>query len=342
MLGGGGYTSKGQQRFVLAVLDLDAPAVRAEPLDVGFLPHGVCVHPTHAHLAALFEKNGPGACLVDLRARAVVRTLTTPRSRRFYGHGAWSPDGSVLYATESRVDRANAGLLVARDGVTFAETGAVTTHGTAPHDCLLLDGGRVMVVAHGGGPYHDASPAALPSVTWVELASAKLLERATLGSRRFNAGHLALTDAGDLALVSAPREGLGDPAKELGALSLRPRGEALRTVTAPAAVVRRMLGETLSVAIHAPTRLVAATHPLGDCVTLWGMDDGAHRGTLELRAPRGVAFTLDLAWLLVSHMAPGGPRVTAFDAQTLAPVAHVEPSWLTGSHVTVHPPLPAA
>ncbi|MFO0604631.1 MAG: DUF1513 domain-containing protein [Polyangiales bacterium] len=336
VIGGGSYASGGQNHFVLATIDLDAPSPVAEPMPLAFLAHGVSVHPREPWRAAVFEKKGPGACLVDLRARAVERPVETSRSRRFYGHGAWSPDGSVLYATESRVDRNFAGLLVARDGVTLRELGAIDTGGLSPHDCRLLDGGRVMAVTNGGGPT-DARGGA-PSVTFLDLATRKVLDRVALSGSRVNAGHVDVGPRGEAVVVSAPREGFSDADRRPGGVSiLRPGESTARTLTEPHAVVCRMVGEALSVALDAARGVALVTHPLGDCVSMWRADDASSLGTLELRGPRGVALTLDRAWYVVSHFGERNPRLSAFSAETLAPAGFaVDPSYLTGSHVVVH------
>lgn len=338
LLGGGSYIAEGRQRFALAVIDLDAAAPMAELIAIPFLAHGIAIDPGDPSRAVLFEKKGPGACLVDLRTRALLRPIETAASRRFYGHGAFSADGALLYATESLVDRDFAGALVVRDAQTFAELGALPTHGVAPHDCQLIDQGRTMVVTNGGGSISDNSNGnALPAVCYIDLQSERLLERVELASPQFNTGHLFATAAGDLAVVSAPRDGLPNPNQQLGAVSLRPRGGTLTTVQRPAAVVQRMLGETLSVLVNEENRIALATHPLGNCVSLWRLDDAELLGTLELAGPRGVALSLDRAWYLVSHLAGRSVRVTAFSTTTHAPVDfHVDPSFISGSHVMIH------
>lgn len=333
-LGGGAFVSGGVERFVLALIDLDRARPSAEPIPTTFLPHGFAFHPSRPELVAAFEKHGPGACEVDLVERRVIRAVPTAASRSFYGHGAYAADGSVLYAAET-VREGRAGVLVIRDAGTLAELGELPTFGRAPHDCTLVDNGAVMVVAHGGGALDDASPEAAPCVTWIELASGKLLERMTLASPRFNAGHVALGAGGDLALVSAPRDGL-DPTRSLGALTLRRAGGRARTVDAPRQVIERMKGETLSVLLDEARGLVAATNPTGDLVSFWRMD-GACIGGMSTRAPRGVALSLDGAWLLVSHLSERAPRLTALDANTLSPNGfYVDPSFVTGSHLAVH------
>src|SRR5690606_20220719 len=100
-----------------------------------------------------------------------------------------------------------------------------------------------------------------PNVAWVDVRDQRLRERAEIPDATINAGHLAMTSAGDLAVVSAPRAGL-DPNQSKGGVSLRPRGGPFRTVTEPREITSAMVGETLSVAVHEPTRVVGATTPL--------------------------------------------------------------------------------
>lgn len=334
LLGGGSFIADGVQQFALAVIDLDAPAPEAELIPIPFLAHGIAIDPKDPGRAVLFEKKGPGACVVDLRTRTLVRPIHTAPGRRFYGHGAFSADGALLYATESLIERDFTGVLTVRDGQTLAELGTVPTYGAAPHDCQLIDGGKTMVVANGGGSIADGAPA---GVCYVDLQSEQLLDRVELESPLFNTGHIAVTPAGDLAVVSAPRDGLPTPSQQLGAVSLRARGGPLTTVQRPAEVVRRMLGETLSVVIDEQERVVLATHPLGDCISIWRLDDAEFLGKLELSGPRGVTLSLDRAWYLVSHLAGRSVRVTAFARKTYEPVGfHVDPSFISGSHVMVH------
>ncbi len=333
VLGGGAFITEGQTRYVLAIVNLDAWMPSAERIPLDFLAHGIAFDPNDGHRAVMFEKKGPGACVVDLRSRKVVRSISTASSRQFYGHGAFSRDGALLYATESRLDREFEGVLVVRDAKTFDELGTLPTHGTAPHDCQIINDGKTMVIANGGGPPHGSAP----SVTYVDLQTNKLLERITLRSPKFNTGHVAVSSLGDLAIVSAPRDGLPTPNQQLGAVTLRPVGSMATTVTKPNKVIQRMLGETLSVEINEEQRIVLATHPLGDCVSVWKLDDVAFIETLELRGPRGVATTLDGEWYVVSHLTENNVRLTALSVSTRKPIGvHVEPSFTTGSHLFVH------
>ena len=273
--------------------------------------------------------------MLDLETRAVQRTISCAPQRQFYGHGAYAPDGSLLFCTETDVRDGRRGYITVRDGNTFEILGDFPSHGLAPHDCRFALDGTTLIVAHGGsGAGRDADP---PGVAFVDVRDGKALDVVPMPSPHLNAGHLDLTDAGDLALVSAPREGY-DPARACGGVSLRPAGGAFSTMLAPEAVVKALIGETLSVAIHPESRVVGATTPLGNYVTFWSLDTGALVHTLRVPNPLGIALTLDGDAVLINFGSP--PRVARVHADTLRPVDTPEnrrgyPSLASGSHIYV-------
>lgn len=335
LLGGGGFTLRNVQQSHLVRLDLDAPTSEPVRFAMGFLPHGFAFDPRDPRRVAVFEKKGPGACVMDVVSGVHERALEAGSGRQFYGHGAFSADGSLLYATESVLEEGGRGVLVVRDGRTLEALGELSTHGFSPHDCALLEDGRTMVIANGGGPFGvRGSP--LPCVTYIDTSSAKLLEKITLPSPRFNAGHVAISARGDLVIVSAPREGVGPDETAPGAVTLRLGKAKPKLIEQPRAIVDRMLGETLSIAIDRDGSLALATHPLGDLVSAWSMRDGASRGAIELPVPRGVALTLDGARFAISHRSGADTQLSFFDARTLEPVGEPVPGGrITGSHIVV-------
>lgn len=329
------HKQTGAPKFHLARLDLDVADASPEEITVDFLAHGITPHPQRPREVVLFEKHGPGCCVVDLEHAAVTRTITCASGRQFYGHGAYAPDGSLLFCTETDVSDGNRGYITVRDGHTFETVGDFPSHGLAPHDCMFAADGTTLVIANGGSPAgreHD-----LPGVAYVDVRSGALLELATVPDHQINAGHLDLTAAGDLALVSAPRDGY-DPQRAQGGVTLRPQGEPLRTMTEPEPVVRALPGETLSVAIHPGTRVAGATTPLGNIVTFWSLETGAMVHSLRVPNPRGIALSLQGDEFLINFGSP--PRVARVDATTLRPVDAPGNrrgflSMATGSHIYV-------
>lgn len=342
IIGGGSFFKDGVQRFVLTMIDLDGDRKTARLIGTSFLPHAITIDPNDATKAAVFEKKGPGACLVDLAAAKNLRPLVSPPERHFYGHGAYSTDGTLIYATESYLDDDHRGALVVRDAKTFEELGTVPTFGTAPHDCMLVDDGNTMVVTNGGGVLKGG---ARPCITYVDLKANKLIEKVELKAPRFNTGHLAINQQGDLAVVSAPREGLPGKGPGLGAISLRPHGAHIATMRKPKKVAERMKGETLSVLIHeagfddGERDCVFATHPEGDMVTVWSMRQSKLiRRYDQFEQPRGVCLTLDGAQIVLGHSNGTSVALSFLDARTGEHLADqtIQPSYITGSHIFAH------
>lgn len=334
IFGGGSFFQRGgEQRYVLADMNLDVDEPKVALTELWFLAHGFNVDPNDPTKAAVFEKKGPGAAYVDLTAKKVIQKIKSPKRRHFYGHGAYSADGKLLYATESFLDEDYRGALIVRDAKTFEELGEVPTFGTSPHDCMLIDDGKTMVVANGGGLLKGG---AKPSVTYVDVASEKLLEKVELKAGRFNAGHFALSPGGDLALVSAPRDGLPPRSPRLGAVSLKPKGKPIATMSKPKGVIDKMKGETLSVAMFGDS--VVATQPDGDMLTVWSMAKGKlMKKIIDLAGPRGVCLTLDEKAFVVSHNVDGAMALTLLSTEDLSPVRHVPGSFTSGSHIFAHP-----
>lgn len=328
LLGGGSFIDPGDgktQRFGLAAVDL--PQRRAALVATTFLPHGVAIHPTRTHVVTTFEKIGPGCAEIDLATGEARRFILPTKDRWFYGHGAYSSDGTLLYSTET-VNSTGEGVIGVRDAATFEYLGDFPTFGDNPHDCHLIDQGAVLVITNGGGKQGSGRQ---PCVTYVEVASRKLLERLDIAGERFNTGHLCTAGRDGLVVVSAPRAGLTD--KDLGAVSLRIGGGALETATDPAEIAARMVGEALSVEVHEPTRVAAVTHPNGGMVTWWSTATGAHVKTFDRPRPRGVTLSRDGNRFLVSY----GPStdLMEIDAASLEPAAEsaMTHTFLSGSHL---------
>ncbi len=304
-------------------------------VELSFLPHGLTPSPHDARLMVLFEKHGPGGCVVDLVDGRVVHTLTAGPGREFYGHGVFSKDGSLLFCTETVVGDGFRGVIAVRDGKDFSDRGEFPSFGVAPHDCMLDPSGDVLVVANGGSPVGSDRPA--PNVAYVDVATQTLLDAVEPSNPRINTGHIAMTAAGEIAVVSAPRAGLQADTC-IGGVSVRGRGGALQTITSPSEVVDALVGETLSVAIHEPTRTVAATTPLAHYLTFWDLDSGALKGSLRVPNPRGVAVTLAEDAFIVNYGNP--PKAAHVDVKTLRPMnegeaRHGVASACTGSHILV-------
>ena len=350
MLGGGAirHVERGTTTFHLALLDLDALGHapidehddRSRVIAIDFMAHGITQSPHDPRRFVMFEKHGPGCCVVELDLAGgtgeVVQTIAPGEGRQFYGHGVFTKDGALLLCTETAIGDHNRGVIAVRDAHDFSLRGEFPSYGRAPHDCMLVDDGATLLVSNGGSPPGEPDP---PNVAWVDVATQQLRERVAIPDDRVNAGHLAYTRAGELAVVSAPRDGL-PPESSRGGIALRRSDGELVSIREPRALVEGLLGETLSVAIHEPTGIVGATTPLANVVTFWRMSDGSLVHKLRVPVPRGIALSVSGDEFIVNFGTP--PRAARVDARTLAAM-QVEGnrrgylSRATGSHVVLLP-----
>ena len=327
---GGTRYSEGPNKVVrhsFDLLDLDSGAETPNRVILDFLAHGFSVFPKQKTLAVLLEKRGPGGALVDLKECALLKTIDPLSGHHFYGHGSFSQNGDVLFAVETNL-QTNDGVISVRDPNSFQCLEQFPTYGMAPHDCVMIDQGKTLVITNGGGDIHSSS---LPCVTFVDVATRRLLEKYEVDEPAINTGHIALRNNRDFVVVSAPRDGLAEGS--LGGVSLRIGGKPLKYQREPKAPVSKMFGESLSVCIDEKTDLALATHPFGHFITFWDMRAGSLLAALDLPNPRGVTLTLDGQYWVVSF----GPAASLILIKTkpLEPIK--QPSYGTarfsGSHI---------
>lgn len=318
-----------QSFFSFDLVDLDAKTTARFPL--GFLAHGFTVDPTRPHVAAVFEKKGPGACLVDLNDKRVLATIA-PRDAgcHFYGHGQYSADGQVVYCVETEL-ASRRGVLTIRDARDFRVLGEMPTFGSSPHDCTFVDA-STLVVTNGGGGIGTSERGA---VTVVDVKTEKLVERIEIPTDRLNAGHVAAVSAGQLAVSSAPRDGL--PEKESpGGVSFRNGGGPLVHAQDEGGVAAKMLGESLSVCVHDATGIALVTNPWCNLLTVWDAHEGRLLEAKPMEFPRGVTLTLDQKLFVVTF--GKNPRLGLFPvparaSDPLVLASETSGGTITGSHV---------
>lgn len=310
MVGGtAGRDAGGAPIHSVDVADLDRGTLARIP--VSFLAHGVAVDPQRPSHAAVFEKWGSGAALVDLAGGRFVAPIAPTAGRHFYGHGTFTRGGEELLVVETDL-ATKMGVISVRERTTLAPVGELPSFGAAPHDCVLFDGGRTLVVTNGGGPLGTDLA---PSVAYIDVATRALKELVTFSDPKINAGHIALADDGSFAVCSAPRNGLA--ADALGGITLRRGRRKPERMRAPKAVFDRLLGESLSVVVRG--RTAAVTTPVGGLVTFWDLDRQKLVHTIDLERPRGLAVTQDGALIAIAY--GNAPRLCFVDGDTFAPVA---------------------
>ena len=91
-------------------------------------------YPVSKRSVVFARQPGTFAVVFDHTGRDEPLTIASFSGRHFFGHGVFSTDGALLYATENDFDKARGviGLFDVGDG--FTRIGEFDTFGTGPHE----------------------------------------------------------------------------------------------------------------------------------------------------------------------------------------------------------------
>lgn len=141
--------------FALAFVTADGTLLREIPLSGR--GHDVALSPDGNSGVAFARRPGQFAVSFDLAGARAPVIFESPPDRHFCGHGVFSQDGRLLYATENDFEAARGVLGVYDAGAGFRRIGELESHGLDPHEVLLLPDGVTLAVANGGIDTHPAS-----------------------------------------------------------------------------------------------------------------------------------------------------------------------------------------
>lgn len=232
--------------------------------------HDISFDPISGRSVVFARQPGTFFVAFDHAGRTPPVTVQSTSGRHFFGHGAFSPDGALLYATENDFENAAGmvGVYDARDG--FARLGEFPTYGIGPHDLLLLGDNRTIAIANGGIETHpDFGRAKLnlstmkPSYVLVDRKTGDLIEKHELPRElhQLSIRHMDMDETGAV-WFGCQHEG---PATESPALVGRAvRGKELELIGMPENVLAGFRNYIGSVAANREAGTVAVTSPQGN------------------------------------------------------------------------------
>lgn len=167
--------------------------------------HDVTISAAAGRGVVFARQPGTFAVVFDPAGREAPAALSSTAGRHFFGHGVFSPDGKLLYATESDFEAAQGvvGIFDATNG--YARIGEFPTFGTGPHEMLLMPDGVTLVVANGGIETHpDYGRTELnletmdPSVVFIDRRDGSLVGQLRLeaGLHQLSIRHMAIDGRG--------------------------------------------------------------------------------------------------------------------------------------------------
>lgn len=272
---------------------MDVEARERWTLDLPGRGHGSAFRPGHTQCVIFARRPGTFAVVADRTDGRLLHTLSSPAGRHFYGHGCFSEDGRVLYATENDFDgeRGVIGVWDASDD--YHRIGEFDSLGVGPHDIRLMPETRTLAVANGGILTHPDTgrhklniPDMEPSLVLLDRHDGRRVAASTLPRdlHKLSIRHLAVGRSGTL-FAAMQYEG---PAEDHPPLLLKADDGGVSLLSAPEEVQPQMRNYCGSIALDVSGRTVAATCPRGNMVTFWTAD-GTFTHSMEIQDGCGVA-----------------------------------------------------
>lgn len=236
--------------------------------------HGAAISAEGSRAVVFARRPGRFAVAFDLRRLQKTVLFPPPADRLFYGHGLFSADGKLLFATENDYEneRGVLGIYDASDG--YRRLGEWDTHGIGPHEAILMADGRTICVANGGIATHPDFPrqklnlaSMAPSLVYLDARTGDPVDSATLPSALFKLSIRHLTETPDRIWFGGQYEGSrGD---SVGLVGTHKRGQDPVLVEGPDRLFDSLNHYVGSVASSRDGTRVAAASPRGGRVLVF-------------------------------------------------------------------------
>jgi hypothetical protein len=266
--------------------------------------HDITFSPVARKAVAFARQPGTFAVVVDAGNSAPPLTIPSIEGRHFFGHGAFSPDGRLLYATENDFEGSRSVLGVYDVAAGFTRIGELDTHGIGAHEVLLSPDSEVLVIANGGIETHpDYGRAELnldtmdPSLVFLEAKSGALIGQLRLSAdlHQLSIRHLAF-DALGRVWFGCQFRGRAEDRPQLVGYATR-EGE-IRLIELPPATLGSLRNYVGSVAASADAATIAVSSPEGD--TILAIDASSAKPAATLVLANGCGIAPDGAGFLAS------------------------------------------
>ncbi|MFN0263624.1 DUF1513 domain-containing protein [Tepidamorphus sp. 3E244] len=308
---------KGDGTFAAAVLDEDARLLFTEDLDAR--GHDSAFSPDGTKAVVFARRPGRFAIVLDLKAQRRVAAFEPPADRHFMGHGFFTRDGALLFASENDFDgeRGVMGLYDVANG--YRRIGEVETAGIGPHEVLLMRDQRTVAIANGGILTHPDFPrqklnipTMTPSLAYLDIASGEIVEQVSLPKdfHQLSIRHIA-EDAQGRIWFGGQFE--GSPLDGPPLAGFHARGQDIRFCDVDNADWQAFDNYVGSVAASADGERIAMSSPRGGVLYVWDSKTGG------IVSRRSIADVCGLAPEHSGFLASDGAGIMHVDTGTARP-----------------------
>ncbi len=266
--------------------------------------HDLTFSPVTGQAVVFARQPGTFAVVFDPAGAVAPQTITSAEGRHFFGHGAFSPDGKLLYATENDFENARGVIGIYDVAGGFRRIGEFDTFGTGPHEMLLMPDGETFVVANGGIETHpDYGRAELnietmdPSIAFIDRKSGDLIGQLRLDGdlHQLSIRHMAF-DAQGRAWFGCQFK--GDPGDRPQLVGYATRDGEIRLLELPADALGDLRNYVGSLAASTDGSIIGVSSPEGN--TILAIDPVSGRIIDSLSMQNGCGLAGDAVGLLAS------------------------------------------
>jgi hypothetical protein len=234
----------------------------------------------------VIPKHAKQAIIIDPVEGRVVATFSSTKDRDFFGHGTSSVDGQFIFCSESAKDKLD-GLISVRDSTNGKLVDQFSSCGQNPHEILLLNGGKTLLVANAGPLDYDTlrDGRERTCMAFIDLKSRKLDQRLLSKTPNVKLAHFAHTQSGQIFVGGVP----GTNKDKTPARVMTSNGkDDLQELPIPKIVNQVLANETLSVIAN--EKIVAASMPFCDRVLVWDAHSLQFKCAIEVKHPTGLCI----------------------------------------------------
>lgn len=286
--------------------------------------------------AVVFARQpGMFAVVFDPAGLAAPITIPSSEGRHFFGHGVFSPNGKLLYATENDFAKARGVIGVFDVAGGYKRIGEFDTYGTGPHEMILLPDGVTFAVANGGIETHpDYGRAELnidtmdPSLAFIDSRDGHLVGQLRLASdlHQLSIRHMAVDAQNRIWFGCQFRGDKNDTPQLVGYATLE--GE-IKLIELPPDALGGLRNYVGGLAISNDRNTIAVSSPVGGTILTIDATSARAAGTTVLTRTCGVAT--DATGFIATN---GSGRWLGFDG---SPVPDTQFGFQFDEHLRVLP-----
>jgi hypothetical protein len=263
--------------------------------------HAAAAHPTRPEAIAFARRPGIYAIGVQCDTGEEFTRFTAPSGRHFYGHGVFASDAKTLLTPLNDFEAGIGRIAFWDASAGYEQKFEIESGGVGPHDIARLPDGLGFVVANGGIETHPEMgraklniPEMKPNLSYLAL-NGGITEKVELDPslHKNSIRHLAVRQDG---LIAFAMQWQGPDEQTVPLLGLHKQGGSVQLLSAPDDLQRRMRGYGASVAFSGDGTRVAVSSSIGGLVTIFDVDTGAFRLSVEAEDVSGLAAAPSGFW----------------------------------------------